>query len=69
MTQDKIIKRTVLKWGSSVGIVSMAKQMKLADMLIAALNEAAEQSVQRTLLESERKFAPESVNPYPCDTN
>ena len=26
-------------------------------------------SVQPTLLESGQKFAPESVNPYPCDTN
>ncbi len=31
--------------------------------------QAAQQSVQPTLLESGQKFAPESVNPYPCDTN
>ena len=31
--------------------------------------KAAQQSVQPTLLESGQNFAPESVNPYPCDTN
>jgi hypothetical protein len=34
-----------------------------------ALKEHAQQSVQPTLLESGQKIAPESINPYPCDTN